>query len=154
GLEQGQYEPPKPAASAFTRGTSQLIATAQHSLTTAAEIAQKHRYQSLRGGDAIGDESREGAKGLARSAQRSVRYRQPVGAPCVLLSGGETTVTVRNRGLGGPNVEFLLGALIALQGNAHVYGLAADTDGVDGSMEVAGAWFDPHSLQKAWDQGF
>jgi len=154
GLEQGQYETPKPAASAFTRVTSQLIATAQHSLTTAAEIAQKHGYQSLILGDAIEGESREVAKVMAGIAQSIVRYQQPLGAPCVLLSGGETTVTVRNRGLGGPNVEFLLGALIALQGNAHVYGLAADTDGVDGSMEVAGAWFDPHSLQKAWDQGF
>lgn len=153
GLERGQYETPKPTASTFTHVTSQLIATAQHSLTTAAEIAQKHGYQSLILGDAIEGESREVAKVLAGIAQSMVRYQQPLGAPCVLLSGGETTVTVRNRGQGGPNVEFLLGALLALQGNAHVYGLAADTDGVDGSNEVAGAWFDPHSLQKAWGQG-
>src|SRR5699024_10130937 len=146
GLEQGQYETPKPAASAFTLLTSQLIATPQHSLTTAAEIAQKRGYHSLILGDAIEVESREVAKVMAGIAQSIVRYQQPLGAPGVLVSGGETTVAVRNRGLGGPNVEFLLGAVIALQGNAHVYGLAADIDGVDGRMEVAGAWFDPHSL--------
>jgi len=152
-LEKGHYETPKPTAAAFKRVKSQLIATAQQSLTAAAEVAQQHGYQSLILGDAIEGESREVAKVLAGIAHSIVRYQQPLGAPCVLLSGGETTVTVRTKGQGGPNVEFLLGALLALQGNAQVYGLAADTDGVDGSMEVAGAWFDPQSLQKAWDQG-
>lgn len=152
-LEQGHYETPKPDAPTFARIKSQLIATAHQSLTVAAEHAQRQGYQTLVLGDAIEGESREVAKVIAGIAQSIVRYQQPLSAPCVLLSGGETTVTVRNSGKGGPNVEFLLGLLIALQGNAQVYGLAADTDGVDGSMDIAGAWFNPQSLQKAWAQG-
>lgn len=152
-LEKGLYETPKPDSPTFAHVKSQLIATAQHSLTAAAEIAQQQGYSPLLLGDAIEGESREVAKVLAGIAQSIVRHQHPLSAPCVLLSGGETTVTVRRRGQGGPNAEFLLSLLIALQGHAQIYGLAADTDGVDGNMEIAGAWFSPHTLHKAWDRG-
>jgi glycerate-2-kinase len=67
----------------------------------------------------------------------------------VLLSGGETSVTVRGDGTGGRNVEFLLALAIALRGRAGIYALAADTDGVDGGAEVAGAWIGPETLEHA-----
>src|SRR5690625_6395800 len=87
-----------PTASSYKRVKSKLIATAKQSLTAAAEVAQQHGYQSLILGDAIEGESREVAKVLAGIAHSIVRYQQPLGAPCVLLSGGETTVTVRTKG--------------------------------------------------------
>jgi hydroxypyruvate reductase len=78
-----------------------------------------------------------------------VRYHQPLGAPCVLLSGGETTVTVHGQGQGGRNVEFLLALALQLRGLSGVHALAADTDGVDGQSEVAGAVIDPSTLRRA-----
>jgi glycerate 2-kinase len=69
--------------------------------------------------------------------------------PCVLISGGETTVTVRGKGRGGRNVEFLLALAIALDGARHIYALAGDTDGIDGAEEVAGAIVTPDSLARA-----
>jgi glycerate 2-kinase len=71
----------------------------------------------------------------------------------VLLSGGETTVTVRGTGRGGRNVEFLLSLAIALQGNSRIYALAGDTDGVDGQEEIAGAISGPDTLARAWMMG-
>jgi hydroxypyruvate reductase len=71
----------------------------------------------------------------------------------VLLSGGETTVTVRGKGRGGRNVEFLLSCAIALRGEKGIYGLAGDTDGVDGQEEIAGAWLAPDTLARAWAKG-
>ncbi len=74
---------------------------------------------------------------------------QPFRAPCVLLSGGETTVTVRGSGRGGRNVEFLLSLAIALDGHPRVHALAGDTDGVDGQEDIAGACISPDSLARA-----
>ncbi len=83
----------------------------------------------------------------------SVRaHGQPVQPPCVLLSGGETTVTVRGDGRGGRNVEFLLAAAIALNKADGIYGMAGDTDGVDGQEEIAGALCTPDTLSRAWEQ--
>ena len=79
--------------------------------------------------------------------------RQPFAPPCVLLSGGETTVTVRGRGRGGRNVEFLLSLAIALEGQAGIHAFAGDTDGVDGLEEIAGADLTPDTLDRAWAQG-
>ncbi|MEG1117032.1 MAG: MOFRL family protein, partial [Janthinobacterium sp.] len=78
---------------------------------------------------------------------------QPFPAPCVLLSGGETTVTVRGNGRGGRNVEFLLALGIALDGHAGIHALAGDTDGVDGQEDIAGAVLAPDTLQRAWALG-
>ena len=76
-------------------------------------------------------------------------HGQPAPAPCVLISGGETTVTVRGRGRGGRNVEFLLSLAVALDGLPGVYAIAGDTDGVDGAEEVAGAVITPDTLARA-----
>jgi len=86
---------------------------------------------------------------MAGIARQVVRHGQPCARPCVLLSGGETTVTVRGDGKGGRNVEFLLALAVALGGEPGVAALAADTDGVDGAEEVAGGWIDERTLAAA-----
>jgi hydroxypyruvate reductase len=88
--------------------------------------------------------------GIARSV---ARHGTPFAPPCVLLSGGETTVTVRGQGRGGRNVEFLLAMGVALEGEPGIHALAADTDGVDGAEEIAGAFLEPGSLERAWRLG-
>jgi hydroxypyruvate reductase len=104
-------------------------------------------------GDAIEGESRDVGKVMAGIAQFCANHGQPFRPPCVLLSGGETTVTVRGNGRGGRNTEFLLSLAIALQGRDGIYALAADTDGVDGHGDVAGAIVTPDTLQRAHGQG-
>ena len=81
------------------------------------------------------------------------RHHQPARPPCVLLSGGETTVTLRGEGRGGRNVEFLLALAIALEGQTTTWALAGDTDGVDGVEEIAGAVIAPDTLTRAWSAG-
>jgi hydroxypyruvate reductase len=100
-------------------------------------------------GDAIEGEAREVAKVHAAIARQVARRGQPAPPPVVLLSGGETTVTVRGEGRGGRNAEFLLALAVALDGAAGVFALAADTDGVDGTETNAGAVIAPESLARA-----
>jgi hydroxypyruvate reductase len=90
---------------------------------------------------------------FAGIAQQIAARNQPVAAPCVLLSGGETTVTVRGDGSGGRNVEFLLSLGVALNGHPRVHAIAGDTDGVDGAEDIAGAYLAPDSLERARAQG-
>ena len=90
---------------------------------------------------------------MAGIALHAALRGQPFPAPCVLLSGGETTVTVRGHGRGGRNVEFLLALGLALQGQAGIHALAGDTDGVDGQEEIAGAVLAPDTLRRAWALG-
>jgi hydroxypyruvate reductase len=92
-------------------------------------------------------------KVMAAMARQAAVHGQPFAAPCVLISGGETTVTVRGQGRGGRNVEFLLSLGIALDGLAGVHALAGDTDGVDGQEEIAGAVLAPDTLARAWARG-
>jgi hydroxypyruvate reductase len=101
-------------------------------------------------GDSLEGEARDVGKVMAGMALQASRRGQPFAAPCILLSGGETTVTVRGDGRGGRNVEFLLAAAIALRGEPGVHGLAGDTDGVDGQEEIAGAYFSPDTLERAY----
>jgi len=82
-----------------------------------------------------------------------VHHEQPFQPPCILLSGGETTVTVRGQGRGGRNVEFLLSLAIVLDGNPRIHAMAGDTDGVDGLEEIAGAYIAPDTLERAWAKG-
>lgn len=126
-----------------------LIATPQASLEAAAAVAREAGVTPLILGDSLEGESRDVAKVMAGIAKQVVRHGQPARRPCVLLSGGETTVTVRGDGKGGRNVEFLLALLVALDGLEGVAAIAADTDGVDGAEEVAGAWIDAGTLAKA-----
>ena len=104
-------------------------------------------------GDAIEGEARDVGIVHAGIAHQIVRHHQPVRRPAVLLSGGETTVTVRGDGRGGRNVEFLLGLAIALDGTDGVYALAGDTDGIDGTEDHAGAIITPDTLVRARARG-
>ena len=103
--------------------------------------------------DAIEGEAREVGRVLAAVARQVAAHGQPFAPPCVLLSGGETTVTVRGTGRGGRNVEFLLALALALDGQPRIHALAADTDGIDGTEAIAGAWIAPDTLSRARSLG-
>jgi hydroxypyruvate reductase len=118
-------------------------------LEAAAQLALSAGITPYILGDAIEGEAREVGKVLGAMALQAARRRQPFRPPCVLLSGGETTVTVRGAGKGGRNVEFLLSLALALDGQPQVYALAADTDGVDGREAIAGAYLAPETLARA-----
>jgi len=122
-------------------------------LEAAAEVAHRAGFPVHILGDSIEGEARDVGKVMAGIAQQIVAHQQPFRAPCVLLSGGETTVTVRGQGRGGRNVEFLLALGIALNGQSGIYALAGDTDGVDGQEEIAGAILTPDTLIRARAQG-
>lgn len=149
GLRSGALETPKPGDACFARAEYRLIATPMRSLAAAAAVARAAGVTPLILGDALEGEAREVAKVLAGIARSVARHGQPLPAPCVLLSGGETTVTVRGHGCGGRNVEYLLALAIALDGHPRIHALAADTDGVDGAAEVAGALCGPDTLARA-----
>jgi hydroxypyruvate reductase len=148
-LMSARDETPKPGDPRLARTEIHLIATPQASLAAAAEIARSAGVGPLILGDAIEGESREVARVFAGIAQQVCHYGQPCAAPCVLLSGGETTVTLRGKGRGGRNVEFLLALAIALRGQPHICAIAGDTDGVDGAEEIAGAIITPDTLDRA-----
>ncbi len=126
-----------------------VIATAQSALEAAARAAEAQGLRALILGNAIEGEARHVGRVHAGIAQQVATHCQPLPAPAVLLSGGETTVTVTGQGRGGRNAEFLLGQLIGVAGHDRIWGLAADTDGIDGSESNAGAVFGPDSWQRA-----
>lgn len=154
GLQSGAFETPKPGDPRFDGHAVHLIATPQQSLQAAADLAREHGIEAHILSDEIEGESREVGKVHAALARAVARRGQPFSRPCVILSGGETTVTVRpqregDSGRGGRASEFLLGCAIALQGEPGVYALAADTDGIDGIEANAGAIVTPDTLQRA-----
>ncbi|WP_332673276.1 glycerate kinase type-2 family protein [Aromatoleum sp.] len=149
-LETGRGESVEPADPRLARVATTLISTPQMALQAAADVAAAAGFTPLVLGDAIEGEAREVGKVIAAIAHQVRRHRQPVAPPCVLLSGGETTVTVRGDGRGGRNVEFLLSLAIALYGEPGIHALAGDTDGVDGQQEIAGAFVAPDTLARAW----
>src|SRR5271165_882320 len=142
-------ETPKPGDPAFTHTLTRIIAAPQASLEAAAEVARKATVEPLILGDAIEGEAAEVGRVMGGIARQVAVHHQPAPPPCVLISGGETTVTVRGHGRGGRNVEFLLALAIALNGLAGVFAIAGDTDGVDGAEEVAGAVVAPDTLVRA-----
>jgi len=152
-LESGRGESVKPGDARLARSETRMIATPQMALEAAASIAREQGFSAHILGDAWEGEAREVGKVLAGMALQVAQRGQPFQAPCVLLSGGETTVTVRGQGRGGRNVECLLSLAIALRGQSGVYALMGDTDGVDGLEEIAGAIATPDTLSRAWDQG-
>ena len=152
-LESGRGESVKPGDPRLARSAVRMIATPQIALEAAARVARAAGVAPYILGDAIEGEARDVGKVLAGMALQVAERGQPFGAPCVLLSGGETTVTVRGSGRGGRNVEFLLSLAIALEGHARVHALAGDTDGVDGQEEIAGGVIGPDSLARAWSLG-
>lgn len=152
-LQSGEGESLKPGDPRLPRIETHFIATPQMALEAAAAVARSAGLPAYILGDAIEGEARDVGKTLAGIALQVARRGQPFPAPCVLLSGGETTVTLRGNGRGGRNVEFLLSLAIALDGQPGVHALAGDTDGVDGQEEIAGALLTPDTLARAWAQG-
>jgi hydroxypyruvate reductase len=140
-------ESPKPGDKAFARTTDSVIATAYRSLEAAAEVFRARGIAPVILGDTITGEAREVAKEMAGLARRAPR-------PAALISGGECTVTVRGEsGRGGRCAEFLLALAIELEGVRDAWGIAADTDGIDGSEDNAGAVMAPDSLARAAGKG-
>ena len=152
-LETGAGETIKPGDDRLARVSTHLIATPQLALEAAAKAAARAGVTPVLLGDSIEGEAREVGKVMAGIALQTRNHHQPVPPPCVLLSGGETTVTVRGTGRGGRNVEFLLALALALDGQPGTWALAGDTDGVDGQEEIAGAFLAPDTLARAWAQG-
>ena len=144
---------PGPDDPRMARVTNHVIAAPQQSLEAAATVARQAGVTPVILGDSLEGESREVGIVLAGIARQVRRHSQPAPPPCVLLSGGETTVTVRGTGRGGRNVELLLSLVLALRGAPGVHAIAGDTDGVDGAEEVAGALVGPDTLRRAQQLG-
>jgi glycerate 2-kinase len=148
-LESGRGESVKPGDPRLARARIVTIATPQMALEAAAAVARDAGIAAHILSDAIEGEAKDVGKVFAGIAHQVAERSQPFAAPCVLLSGGETTVTVRGSGRGGRNVEYLLSLAIALEGHARIHALAGDTDGVDGQEEIAGGYLSPDSLERA-----
>jgi hydroxypyruvate reductase len=148
-LSEALDETPKPGDPRLAGTQFRLIARPQDSLEAAAAAARAVGIAPVILGDSIEGEAREVARVMAGIARQAAGHGQPARPPCVLLSGGETTVTVRGSGRGGRNAEFLLALALALEGRAGVHAIACDTDGIDGSEDNAGALIGPDTLARA-----
>ena len=149
-LESGAFETPKPGDAVFAGHQVHMIATPRQSLEAAAALARQAGIAVHVLSDEMEGESREVGKVHAALARYIARHGQPFAKPCVVISGGETTVTVKSKGgRGGRATEFLLGCAIALQGEPGVHVLAGDTDGIDGVEDNAGAVVAPDTLARA-----
>jgi hydroxypyruvate reductase len=146
-LESPECETPKPGDPRLPESEIHVIATAQQALQAAAAYAREHGVTPLILGDSIEGESRDIAFMHAAIARQIAQHGEPVQRPCVILSGGETTVTVRGNGRGGRAAEFLLALASVL--DVPAWALACDTDGIDGTEDNAGAWFGPDVQQRA-----
>lgn len=152
-LASGAGESIKPDDVRLSGCVTKIIATPQMALEHAANFARFSGLTAHILGDALEGEARDLAKALGGIALQVAKRSQPFKPPCVLLSGGETTVTLRGDGRGGRNVEFLLSLANTLNGQPGIYALAGDTDGVDGIEEIAGALLTPDALMRAWALG-
>jgi hydroxypyruvate reductase len=148
-LEAAADETPKPGDPRLARSVAEIFARPQASLEAAAEVARKAGVSPLLLGDAIEGEAREVGTVMAGIARSVTAHGHPLRAPAVLLSGGETTVTVTGKaGKGGRNTEFLLGLAVALGGAEKTWAIAGDTDGIDGTEDAAGAIVMPDTLAR------
>ena len=158
-LESCELETPKPGDPAFAGHVCRLIATPQQSLEAAAQMARDAGVQAYILSDEIEGESREVGRVHAALARAAALRSHPFTRPCVILSGGETTVTLRAqpvgapKGRGGRAGEFCMGLALALKGQVGIWALAADTDGIDGVEDNAGAFVTPDTLQRAAEKG-
>jgi hydroxypyruvate reductase len=152
-LESGRGESVKPGDPRLSGVDARMVATPQMALEAAAAVARQAGIEAHILSDSIEGEARDVGKVMAAIAMQTAKRGQPFSAPCVLLSGGETTVTVKGKGSGGRNVEFLLSLGVALDGFPDIYAIAGDTDGVDGMVDIAGAVLTPDSLARAWTLG-
>ena len=154
GLESGEFETPKPGDACFAGHEVHMVSTPRQSLDAAAALAHSAGITAHVLSDEIEGESRDVGKVHAALARYVARHGQPFSKPCVVLSGGETTVTVAAKGgRGGRASEFLLSTAIALQGEPGVHVLAGDTDGIDGIEDNAGAVIAPDTLARAVSLG-
>ncbi len=153
GAEGGVAETPKPGDPSFQRVENRVIATAHASLAAAAAFVQQQGVTPMVLGDSVTGESREVAKVYAALARQIRLHAQPLKPPVALISGGETTVTLRGKGRGGRCTEFLLSLAVALDGLEGTWALACDTDGIDGSEDNAGAIVTPDALQRSRAKG-
>ena len=152
-IRAAKEETPKPGDNRLEGNELHMVATPQMSLEAAAAIARGFGITPIILGDAIEGEAREVALVHAGIARQVLRHGQPAPAPCLLLSGGETTVTVRGNGRGGRNAEFLLALAVALEAIDRVWAFAGDTDGIDGTENNAGAIVTPDTLARATAMG-
>jgi hydroxypyruvate reductase len=152
-LESGAGESIKPDDPRLAGSRTHIVAAPQQALQAAAAVAARQGYTPHILSDAIEGEARDVGKVLAALALQVAGRGQPFQAPCAILSGGETTVTLRGRGRGGRNVECLLSFALATRGHPRIHALMGDTDGVDGMQDIAGAIAGPETLARAFAQG-
>ena len=152
-LETPEAETPKPGDPRFERATTKMIATPAQSLAAAIAVAEGAGYNVLSLGDQVEGEAREVAVEQAELALAIANGKGPVATPAAILSGGETTVTLKGTGRGGRNAEFALSLAIALDGHKSISAIAGDTDGIDGSEDNAGAIVLPDTLESAEEIG-
>jgi len=148
-LEDPAQETPKPGDPRLERNSVAVIASARHALQAAADVARAEGLRPLVLSDRLEGEARTVAVSHAALVQSVLEHGSPLRPPCVILSGGETSVTVRGTGRGGRNAEYLLALAVALQGAPGVHAMACDTDGIDGTEDNAGAVLGPDTLQRA-----
>jgi glycerate 2-kinase len=148
-LAAARDETPKPGDPRMRASRIEIVARPQDALEAAAAVARAAGYRPLILGNAIEGEARDVALVHAGMARQAAVYSQPAEPPCVLLSGGETTVTIRGQGRGGRNGEFALALAVALGGDPRVWAIACDTDGIDGIEDNAGALVRPDTLARA-----
>ena len=153
GTEGKVAETPKPGDAAFKRVENRVIATAHASLAAAAAFVQQRGITPMVLGDSVTGEASEVAKVYAALARQVREHAHPVKPPVALISGGETTVTLRGKGRGGRCTEFLLSLAVSLEGLDRTWALACDTDGIDGSEDNAGAVLTPDALKRATSIG-
>ena len=146
-------ETPKPGDIRFRNVENRVIATSHDSLIAAGDFFRSKGISTAILGATVTGEARDVAKVYAALAYEIRQYSHPWRSPVVLVSGGETTVTVNGEGRGGRNTEFLLSLAIELGGARNIYALACDTDGIDGLGDNAGAIITPDSLYRAEQMG-
>lgn len=152
-LASGAGESVKPTDARLAQVQTRMVAAPQQALEAAATVARAHGYTPWILSDALEGEARDVGKVLAGIALQVAEKGEPFARPCALLSGGETTVTLRGQGRGGRNVECLLSFALSTQGHPRIHALMGDTDGVDGIEEIAGAVMGPDTLSRALASG-
>jgi hydroxypyruvate reductase len=152
-LSAGTTESIKPDDKRLIANQTIIITAPQIALEAAAAVAREAGITPYILSDRMEGEARDIAKAHAAVTKQIIHHGQPFNTPCILISGGETTVTVKGTGRGSRNVEFLLSLAIELDGEPGVFAIAGDTDGVDGAEEIAGAIVTPSTLQRAWSTG-
>ena len=152
-LASGALESPKPGDVRFGNHSHEIIASAQDGLEAAAKVGRDRGWDVHILSDAVEGEASDLALAHVAIARQVQRHGQPFSAPCIILSGGEATVTVTGKGRGGRNTEFALAMASALQGQPGIYALSAGTDGLDGNGAAAGAWIAPATLAQGRELG-